>query len=82
MRAIFGGENPCIEWRTIIARVRTVASRVVLHRRLTEWLSLTGSSRTRSMGEGMPPPGKYYRFKGETRLPVSALGDVSCVRRL
>jgi len=35
MRAILGGENPYIERRTIIALVRTVASRVVRVSRLT-----------------------------------------------
>jgi hypothetical protein len=35
MREILGGENPCIEWRTIITRVKTGASRVVRVSRLT-----------------------------------------------
>lgn len=54
-----GRESPGTEWRPGIAHVRTVAFRVALVGRLTQWLSELTGSRARSMGEGTSLWKKY-----------------------
>src|SRR5271170_5206454 len=72
--AIFGGEKPWNECRTIIARLTTVGSFERFTSRLRAWPSSSESSRTRSMGRRhhLLRESTCARVQGPRTLPLDA----------
>jgi hypothetical protein len=67
--AIFGGENPCLEWKITWHRLITVGSRVRSIRRWSDSASPWGISRTRSIEEGGNRfPGKVLSSEAQEAL--------------